>query len=131
MLPEEWTNPIVEFQDTDEIARLLMAVLSHPKIPGQFVLQRRTQVTLAHTSDGIVLQNNAGHDQIKLNETSALIWELCTGEYACSQIIAMLEEHYPDAEETIANNIRRVIVSFHESGPSGYLRSSGAKAENI
>ncbi len=131
MLPEKWANPAIEFQqDTAEIAKLLMSVLSHPKIPSRFVAKRRTQVTLMHTPGGIALQNNAGHDQLKLNETSAMIWELCTGEYACGQIIAMLGEHYPDAEETIAKDIQRVIASFHEDGvlnifdPAGQTRKT-------
>ena len=130
MLPKKWANPVIEFQDTAEIARLMMSVLSHPEIPSRFVPQRRTQVTLTHTAGGIALRDNAGHDQIKLNETSALIWELCTGEHACGQMIAMLEEHYPDAEETIARNIQRAIVSFHEGGlldifdPAGQSRKT-------
>jgi len=44
-----------------------------------------------------------------LNETGALIWELCDGERPVSEVIDILSELYPEQREQIADDVRALI----------------------
>ena len=39
------------------------------------------------------------------NRTASIIWQLCQGEYTIAQIINMLSEAYPEAAETMENDV--------------------------
>jgi len=45
---------------------------------------------------------------IKLNETSLLIWHMCTGEFNVGDMISVLEEIYPDVG-SIAKDVHRAL----------------------
>jgi hypothetical protein len=47
-----------------------------------------------------------------LNETGALIWELCDGKRSISEIIDMLSELYPESREQIDEGVIGVINSL-------------------
>lgn len=44
-----------------------------------------------------------------LNETGALIWELCDGVRPISEMIDMLVDLYPENKEQIADDVRALI----------------------
>ncbi len=44
-----------------------------------------------------------------LNETGALIWELCDGERSISEMIDILLELYPENHEQIAADVKALI----------------------
>ena len=44
-----------------------------------------------------------------LNETGALIWELCDGVRPISEMIDILADLYPENEEQIADDVRALI----------------------
>lgn len=44
-----------------------------------------------------------------LNETGALIWELCDGVRPVSEVIDILAELYPEQREQIADDVRALI----------------------
>ncbi len=44
-----------------------------------------------------------------LNETGALIWELCDGVRPVSEVIDVLADLYPEQREQIADDVRALI----------------------
>jgi hypothetical protein len=44
-----------------------------------------------------------------LNETGALIWELCDGVRPVSEVIDILAELYPEQHQQIADDVRALI----------------------
>jgi Coenzyme PQQ synthesis protein D (PqqD) len=49
-----------------------------------------------------------------LNETGALIWELCDGVRSISEMIDILIDLYPDNSEQIADDVRALIQRLLE-----------------
>lgn len=46
---------------------------------------------------------------IKLNDSSALIWQVCTGEWAVGEIIDVLKESYPDASDSMEKDVYQAL----------------------
>lgn len=44
-----------------------------------------------------------------LNETGALIWELCDGKRSVAEVIEVLTELYPEHRDQIANDVMLLI----------------------
>lgn len=53
---------------------------------------------------------------VYLNETGAIIWELCDGRRTVAEIIDILSEQYPGNEGQIADDVRAVISQLVEHG---------------
>ena len=51
---------------------------------------------------------------VYLNETGALIWELCDGKRTIGNIIELLSEHYPDSSEQIEADVKQLIAQLIE-----------------
>jgi hypothetical protein len=50
------------------------------------------------------------------NQTASLIWQLCDGQNSVSEIITLLNEAYPDAVNTIPNDVMTTLQQFVEHG---------------
>ncbi len=53
----------------------------------------------------ILLAHPAMTKTIYLNETAALIWQLCNGQRTTAEIAELLQEAFPDADGTIAEEV--------------------------
>ena len=51
-----------------------------------------------------------------LNDTGALIWELCDGRRSVADIIAILASHYPEAREQIELDVQDIIRQLLDHG---------------
>ncbi len=51
---------------------------------------------------------------VYLNETGALIWELCDGSRTVSEIIDILSELYPESRNQIAGDVKEIIAQLIE-----------------
>lgn len=51
-----------------------------------------------------------------LNESGALIWELCDGERSIAEVIEVLVDLYPDNREQIADDVRSLLRRLLEKG---------------
>jgi coenzyme PQQ biosynthesis protein PqqD len=49
---------------------------------------------------------------IYLNETGGVIWELCNGQRTVAEIIALLQEEYPENREQIEEGVIDIISSL-------------------
>lgn len=57
-----------------------------------------------------------GEDRrVKLNESSMLIWQLCSGEVSVGEIIAGLEEQFPEAQG-IEKDVQRALDELLAEG---------------
>lgn len=52
---------------------------------------------------------------VYLNETGALIWELCDGRRTVAEIIGILNDQYPGNEAQIADDVKSVISRLVEN----------------
>jgi hypothetical protein len=55
------------------------------------------------------LKDTESQKRIKLNETSALIWQVCTGEWSVGEIIDVLKESYPDAADDMDADVHQAL----------------------
>lgn len=52
---------------------------------------------------------------VYLNETGALIWELCDGKRSVADIISVLTEIYPESDEQIESDVKKVVLKLVEN----------------
>lgn len=52
---------------------------------------------------------------IYLNPSAALIWHLCTGDFTTGEIIASLQEQFPDQADSIADDVNTTLNQFIEA----------------
>ena len=55
------------------------------------------------------LKESESNSMVRLNDSSALIWQVCTGEWAVGEIIEVLQESYPDAAESMENDVMQAL----------------------
>jgi predicted transcriptional regulator len=68
--------------------------------PGYLLERMDNEITVYHPTLATSLY---------LNETGALIWELCDGVRPVSEVIDILSELYPEQREQIADDVRALI----------------------
>ncbi len=64
---------------------------------------------LEKIDDEITVYHPTLATSLYLNETGALIWELCDGERSISEVIDILVENYPENSRQIADDVRALI----------------------
>ena len=47
-----------------------------------------------------------------LNQTSALVWELCNGEWSVGEMLATLRDSFSDAGDQIEADVQKVLDEF-------------------
>lgn len=53
---------------------------------------------------------------VYLNESGALIWELCDGKRTISDIVGLLSEQYPESRAQIETDVETLIAQLIENG---------------
>jgi hypothetical protein len=63
--------------------------------------------------DGELLLFHPGKAQILYcNETASLVWQLCDGKQTVAEIIALLAEAFPEAADSIPDDVEAVLKQF-------------------
>ena len=98
----------------DEITRgnRKMNLDVHPELPEHAIPTRDESHKIKRLPCCLYLEDAEGKTLIKLNESSSLVWSLCTGEFSVGEIIGMLEDSYPDAADVIRKDVYRVLDEF-------------------
>jgi hypothetical protein len=65
---------------------------------------------------------------VHLNETAALVWELCNGTRTVGQIEDLLREAYPEAHERIVTDVGQALRRLDESGALRFAGSTDAQS---
>jgi hypothetical protein len=89
-----------------------MSLDAHPQLPDDSKPVRDETHRIRRLPCCLYLEDSEGKTLIKLNESSSLIWSLCTGEFSVKEMIDMLEESYPDAGDVIRKDVYRVLDEF-------------------
>lgn len=74
--------------------------------------RRAPEYVLEQTHGEYQLRHRRSDTAIYINETAALLWELCDGGKSVGNIKQMLLEAYPDAAESISSDVDRAIATL-------------------
>ena len=84
-----------------------------------------TDDTVPEQTEGYELQKTAccyflrepvSQNLVKLNDSSALIWQVCTGEWTVGEIIDVPKESYPDAADAMDNDVMQALDMLYGEG---------------
>ena len=89
-----------------------MSLDAHPQLPDDSKPTRDETHKIRRLPCCLYLEDSEGKTLIKLNDSSSLVWSLCTGEFSVKEMIDMLEESYPDAGDVIRKDVYRVLDEF-------------------
>ncbi len=89
-----------------------MNLEAHPQLPDDSLPVRDASHKIRRLPCCLYLEDSEGKTLIKLNDSSSLVWSLCTGEFSVREMIDLLEESYPDAGDVIAKDVYRVLDEF-------------------
>jgi hypothetical protein len=53
---------------------------------------------------------------VYMNNTAALVWQLCDGNREVAEIVEILVESFPDTEGDLRSDVLRALDSFHQQG---------------
>jgi hypothetical protein len=70
---------------------------------------------LERIDDEITVYHPSLTTSLYLNETGALIWELCDGKRKISDIIGIIIELYPESRDQIQRDVVQIISSLVEN----------------
>ncbi len=62
-----------------------------------------------------IIYNPVSMEACQLNQTSAMIWELCDGKLSIRQITEILEEIFTEQNEEIVGDVMSLVESLVES----------------
>jgi hypothetical protein len=66
--------------------------------------------------DEVLLYHPRQTAAVYLNPTAAVVWGLCDGSRTVADIVALLEESYPDADPPIAEGVEAALASLQKDG---------------
>jgi hypothetical protein len=79
------------------------------QIAADTIPRQRPGYTVEKSPCCFFLKDTESKKLIKLNETSALIWQVCTGEWSVGEIIDVLKESYPDAADGMDADVHQAL----------------------
>lgn len=53
---------------------------------------------------------------VYLNPTAAVVWGLCDGTRSVAEIVALLEQSYPDADPPVAEGVEAALAGLQKDG---------------
>lgn len=71
---------------------------------------------LAQSDDAWILHHPAKTGVLSVNQTAALIWGLCNGEYTVARLIDLLKQAYPESAESIPGDTEEALRLFRGRG---------------
>ena len=71
---------------------------------------------LERLDESVLLYHPGLTKAMRLNETAAVLWELCDGELTVGDMAAMLADAYPDQAEAIAADVSLALRTLVDAG---------------
>lgn len=89
------------------------AVVPDVPIPNPAAVQEKG------TDGWTLLVNPDTAGAMAVNQTGALIWKLVNGRRTVAEITAAVRKHFPDAPETVAEDVNALLAKLAEEGLIG------------
>lgn len=86
----------------------------HPVLGDGIIPKRDNNFSLTRTTCCYLLRNQQNDKVVKLNDSSVLVWQLCTGEWTVGDLIAALSEQFPEQSAGIAKDIYRTLDEMEQ-----------------
>src|SRR5262245_39573191 len=85
---------------------------------GRFLARPQQRHDVLHTTldDEILIYGQDRMIAFALNQTAAVIWQLCDGERTVADIITMLQEAYPDQAATMPHEVDECLLDLLSHG---------------
>ncbi len=74
-----------------------------------------TEFSLEEIDDELLLYHPAKTKAVYLNETAALVWQLCNNERSVAEIVSLLEENYPESD-SIRSDVEQTLQQLADNG---------------
>lgn len=74
-----------------------------------------TEFSLEEIDDELLLYHPAKTKAVYLNETAALVWQLCDSKRSVAEIVSLLKENYPDSD-TIQGDVEQTLQQLADNG---------------
>ena len=84
---------------------------SNARIPS-----RVPNFSLERLDNEILLYHPGLTKAIQLNETAAIVWELCDGERSEDEIMSLLVEAFPDQADEVRRDVEAVLRRLSSEG---------------
>jgi len=76
--------------------------------------------SLQRLDDEVLLYHPGLTRTLHLNDTAALIWQLCDGTTPVGTIVATLQEAFPEHSDAIATDVPVTLQQLHRDGAIEY-----------
>lgn len=77
---------------------------------------RRTDCRVEQLDDEMLVYRPGDATAIFFNPTASVVWYLCDGQHRVADIIALLKDTFPDAADTIVDDVRDTLAHLAEQG---------------
>lgn len=74
-----------------------------------------TEFSLEEIDDELLLYHPAKTKAVYLNETAALVWQLCDSKRSVAEIVSLLKENYPESD-TIQEDVEQTLQQLTDNG---------------
>lgn len=74
-----------------------------------------TEFSLEEIDDELLLYHPAKTKAVYLNETAALVWQLCDSKRSVAEIVSLLKENYPESD-TIQGDVEQTLQQLADNG---------------
>ena len=64
----------------------------------------------------LLLYHPQSTSTVYMNQTAALVWQLCNGERETTEIISILEESFPNVKASVRDDVITALNSFSKHG---------------
>jgi len=81
----------------------------------QAIPSPNTDFSLEEIDNELLLYHPAKTKAVYLNETAALVWQLCDSSRSVEEIVSLLEENYPDADN-IKADVETALQELADTG---------------
>ena len=78
--------------------------------------RRKPDYRLEAIDNELLLYHPAETKILYCNETASLIWQLCDGQRTPQEITVLLAEAFPEAADTIADDVESTLQQFSQHG---------------
>ncbi|MBN1179250.1 MAG: pyrroloquinoline quinone biosynthesis peptide chaperone PqqD [Anaerolineae bacterium] len=78
--------------------------------------KRNLEYRLEEIDGELLLFHPGDTKMVYCNQTASLIWQLCDGTRSVQQIIDLLAAAYPEAAESIAEDVNGTLQQFEQHG---------------